>query len=320
VHHLRALFLGTAALLAQSPSTGRTESSGQAGPLFVVVLGVAQDAGVPHPGCDKACCAIRWNNPSQRRRVSSIGLVDSASGERWLFDATPDIAAQMHDLESLSTDPASPTRSLSGIFLTHAHVGHYSGLMYLGREGMSSNNMPVFAMPRMRSFLETNGPWSQLVSLKNIALRSLTADSTLRLNDRLAVTPIRVPHRDEFSETVGFHIQGPSRSAIYIPDIDKWERWEKRIEEIIARVDVALIDGTFFADGELPGRSMSEIPHPFIEESLRRFAALPESERRKIVFIHLNHTNPALDRASDARTQLLKQGFRVAEEGERFVL
>jgi pyrroloquinoline quinone biosynthesis protein B len=320
VRYLFTFFLGTASLLGQSPAVGRTQSIRQTGQPFIVVLGVAQDAGVPHPGCNRACCAKRWNNSSQRRRVCSIGLVDPTSGERWLFDATPDITSQMHELENLSGDFASPTKKMSGIFLTHAHVGHYSGLMYLGREGMSTHAVPVFAMPRMRSFLETNGPWSQLVALKNISLRSLAADSTIHLNERMLVTPIRVPHRDEFSETVGFYIQGPSKSALYIPDIDKWERWEKHIEEFIARVDVAFIDGTFFADAELPGRSVKEIPHPFIEESLKRFAALPPSERRKIVFIHLNHTNPALERKSKARGEIKNRGMLVAEEGKKFGL
>jgi pyrroloquinoline quinone biosynthesis protein B len=320
MRYLLAFFLGPALLLGKSPAVGRTQSIRQTRQPFIVVLGVAQDAGIPHPGCNKACCARRWDNPSQRKRVSSIGLIDPTSGERWLFDATLDLTTQMHDLESLSTDETSPPRTVSGIFLTHAHIGHYSGLMYLGREGLSSNNVPVFAMPRMKNFLETNGPWSQLVSLKNIRIHPLAADSTVRLNAQLRVTPIRVPHRDEFSETVGFRVQSNKKSLLYIPDIDKWERWDRNIEELIGSVDVALLDGTFFADGEISGRSMSEIPHPFIEESLKRFAALPPSERRKIVFIHLNHTNPALERKSKARREIERRGMRVAEEGERFGL
>ena len=70
-----------------------------------------------------------------------------------------------------------------------------------------------------------------------------------------------IPHRDEYSETVGFVIRGPDRSALFLPDIDKWDRWERKIADVLADADVAYLDGTFFADGELLGRDMSKIPH-----------------------------------------------------------
>ena len=65
---------------------------------------------------------------------------------------------------------------------------------------------------------------------------------------------------------------------------------------------------------------MSEVPHPFIAESLVRFATLPAKERRKIVFIHLNHTNPAATPGSSANRAIEKAGMRVAKERERHPL
>jgi len=76
---------------------------------------------------------------------------------------------------------------------------------------------------------------------------------------------------------------------------------ETRIETLIAKVDVAYLDGTFHADGEIPGRDMSAIPHPLITSSMKRFAALPPKQRGKVWFVHLNHTNPALDPEGEAR-------------------
>ena len=128
-----------------------------------------------------------------------------------------------------------------------------------------------------------------------------------------------VPHRDEYSETVGFRIRGPSRTIIYLPDIDKWERWELAIEDLMADADVAYLDGTFFAAEELPGRDMSEIPHPFIVESISRFKSLPAKERNKVRFIHANHTNP-IDPKSDASAAVTAAGHHVAKQGERFGL
>lgn len=282
---------------------------------YVVVLGIAQDAGIPQAGCRKDCCAGLQGGALAGELVVSLGIVDPASGERWLIEATPDLARQLAMLDGLAPDAESP--GLDGIFITHAHIGHYTGLMHLGREVMGARGTPVHAMPRFGEFLRTNGPWDQLVKLGNIEIRPMRADKPVRLNDRLSVTPFLVPHRDEYSETVGFRIDGPEQSVVFIPDIDKWERWDRRIEDVIAQCDVAYLDGTFFDGGELPGRDMSEIPHPFISESIDRFESLPAGERAKVRFIHLNHTNRARLRESDAAKRVRDAGMRVAVMGER---
>jgi pyrroloquinoline quinone biosynthesis protein B len=287
-------------------------------PPFIVVLGIAQDAGYPQAGCANECCAAAWRDASLRRSPVSLAIVDPESGERWLIECTPDFPQQLHALDEIAP-PENDTRGadLAGIFLTHAHIGHYAGLIHLGREVIGADHVPLHIMPRMKTFLETNGPWDQLVALGNIELREMTADEGVQLNERIAVTPFIVPHRDEYSETVGFRIDGPNRSILFIPDIDKWEKWDRRIEDVIAKVDVAYLDGTFYANGEIPGRDMAEIPHPFIEESLQRFSPLTGHERSKIRFIHLNHTNPALRAESAARSVIDANGMRVTEEGDR---
>lgn len=282
---------------------------------FLVVLGVAQDAGYPQAGCRKACCQNAFGDAAARRFAASVAVVDPVSGQRWLFDCTPDFREQLRLLDEV----AAPKKAaaIDGIFLTHAHVGHYSGLIHLGREVMGTQAVPVFTMPRMQKFLTNNGPWSQLVSLKNIELKPLADAKSVQLNDRISVTPLLVPHRDEFSETVGFVIKGPSRSVLFLPDIDKWGKWKTPIEQVISEVDVAYLDGTFFANGEIPGRDMSLIPHPFVTESLSRFAKLSESDRAKVRFIHLNHTNPALRADSPATRTIRSSGSDVAAQGER---
>lgn len=278
---------------------------------YVVILGIAQDGGYPQAGCNRPHCLPGWNDAAKRRQVASIAVVDPVSGEKWLIDATPDFPLQLRRLDELTN--ASP---LTGIFLTHAHIGHYTGLMHLGREVMGTRDIPVYAMPRMKSFVENNGPWSQLVELRNINLKPLQPNVRVRLNDRVSVTPIPVPHRDEFSETVAYLIQGPSRSVFYLPDIDKWDKWETPVESIIERVDVAYLDATFFDISELPGRDMSEIPHPFIVESIERFSGLPDEVRERVHFIHLNHSNPALWSDSQASRAVREAGMKIAEQGE----
>lgn len=235
-----------------------------------------------------------------------------------MFDATPDFKWQLHALDEIA--PVKERPGLDGIFLTHAHIGHYTGLMFLGHESLGARGVPVYVMPRMAKFLSDNGPWDQLVRYENVVLRFLAADSTVHLNERLSVTPIEVPHRQEYSEAVAYRIEGPTHSVLFVPDIDSWDAWDQagiRIEDALKSVDVAYVDGTFYANGEIPGRDMAGFPHPFITRSLTRLGSLPALERAKVRFIHLNHTNPALRHDSEARAAVEGAGFRVAEELER---
>jgi pyrroloquinoline quinone biosynthesis protein B len=247
--------------------------------------------------------------------VACLGLVDDASGRRYLIDATPDIVSQIESLND-GRAVANPRRPVDGILLTHAHVGHYTGLMYLGREALGAEGVPVHATPRMAAFLRENQPWKQLLTLGQIDVREMPPGIELALG-RFNVTPILVPHRDELSDTVGYRVRGASRSLLYIPDIDKWERWDRRIADEVAAVDVALLDGTFQDAAEVPGRSLAEIPHPLVGETMALLAA--PSLRGRVHFIHLNHTNPLLWDAG-ALAALEVRGFRRARDGDSFAL
>ena len=279
---------------------------------YVVILGIAQDGGAPHAACEKTCCIDKWHDHNLHNKVSSIGIVDPVSNEVWMIDATPDFAEQLHLLTN------NNKRELKGIFLTHAHIGHYTGLMHLGREVMGAKSTVVNVMPKMESFLRNNGPWSQLVDLKNISLSGLSNNKKVQLNSRLSIVPFKVPHRDEFSETVGYRIEGPSKSLVFIPDIDKWSKWQTDIIDIVENSDYSLLDGTFYDINELPGRDMSQIPHPFIVETMKLFKQ--SNKKDSIYFIHLNHTNPALDKSSNEFQNIIDNDFNIAQRGNKLNL
>jgi pyrroloquinoline quinone biosynthesis protein B len=298
---------------AQSKHRARATHRAQDSAVSLIILGTIQDGGSPHIGCTKACCKPLFEHPDANRRVVCLGLIDKPSGKTYLFEATPDIATQAKSLKAHA--PVGHGEMPDGIFLTHAHIGHYAGLMYLGKEAINANGVPVYAMPRMRAFLEQNGPWSQLVKQQNIALQDLTADREIRLSPTLSVRPITVPHRDEFSETVGYLITGAKKKVLFIPDIDKWEKWQTDIRAAIAGVDYAFIDGTFYDAAEISNRDISTIPHPFIIESMKRFADLPPTEKRKVWFIHFNHTNPLIRLDSKEYRQVVNSGYHVARMG-----
>ena len=281
---------------------------------YTLVLGIAQDAGYPQAGTKSS---LAWGDHRLRRLVSCLALIDPRSGGRWLIDATPDFKEQLHRLDVATPDSGMP--GLEGIFLTHAHIGHYTGLIHLSREAIGAHDLPVYAMPRMERFLRDNGPWEQLVTLRNIDIRPLRDQKPVALAPDISVTPFTVPHRDEYSETVGFRITGPSRALLYLPDINGWDVWEAagtRIEDVLQTVDIAYLDGTFLSPQELPGRDLSEIPHPIIVSSIERFAALPARARAKIRFIHINQSNPLIRDDNEAREYLRSVGFDVAREGE----
>ncbi len=274
------------------------------------ILGVVQDGGMPHLGNNKTCC----ENIKKDKYVTSLMLMNNENNESFLFDASPDINKQLNFMgDRIKKD-------LKGIFLTHAHIGHYTGLMYFGREALNSKLVNVYAMPRMKKFLEENGPWSQLVSLQNISIIELSNESKISIDSNVIVQPVEVPHRAEFSETVGYKIYGPNKTALFIPDIDKWYLWEKSILDEIKQVDYAIIDATFYDSKEVNYRDISEIPHPFVTESMDLFDSIDIKEKNKIYFIHLNHTNPLINKDSDQYKLVRNKGYNVAEEGMKLNL
>lgn len=297
-YFLFLIVLGLGRAMAQNP--------------YIQVLGVAQDGGFPQANCQKECCKAVFEGKTARQFVSCIAVVDPISKQQWLFDATPDFTQQLHLLNN-------PTPKNLGVFLTHAHIGHYTGIMYLGREAMGANQVKVYTMPKMKNFIEQNGPWSQLVTLRNIDLQPIKEDSVIVLNERISVQAFRVPHRDEFSETVGYKIITPNKSVVFIPDIDKWQKWNRSLAELVKSVDYAFLDGTFYKDGEI-NRPMSEVPHPFVTETMDLLKNLPAAQKTKVHFIHFNHTNPVMNAQSLENKEVKQKGFKVAFQGQKVEL
>ena len=296
-----------------SPPNGPMEAGPAASPL-AVLLGTAQDGGYPQAGCEAKCCSHAGSDKAGTVYPSCIALCDPASGSRWIIDCTPAFPSQLSLLDKIF-----PGKN-PGLILSHAHVGHYTGLVHLGNEIMGGRCVPVYVLPRMKAFLQSNEPWKELVDNKNIELRPMSAGEPFELEGGVRITPRLVPHRDEHSETACFQVDGPTTSLLWLPDIDSWEDLSPGIEDLLGEVDRAFLDGTFFGPGELPGRDMSAIPHPLILDSIGRFSNLSAEVRRKISFIHLNHTNPAIQPGSEEFQAVEQAGCSVARQGGRIEL
>ena len=287
-----------------------------AGPV-AVVLGTAQDGGLPHVACHCARCQAARREPALARRVASLGIVIPPRPRLYLIDATPDLPAQLESLAAYR--PAPPGRAdrapLDGLFLTHAHMGHILGLAYFGFEALHTSCLPVYGTDAVTRFVRDNGPWSLLVSRQEVALEPLAPGRAVDLGGGVSIAAEPVPHRDELSDTVAFRVRGPHATLYYVPDTDAWTRWEPPLVERLDGVDVALLDGTFYSAEELPGRTVAAIGHPFITATMDLLEDRVRSGKLKVYFIHLNHSNPAWDPDGAALREIRRRGFEVAEEG-----
>ena len=276
----------------------------------VTLLGVAQDGGRPQPGCIRQCC--QGLTEKDRRSPVSLGI-ETSKGMTLLVEATRDLGRQLRMIEKPGIDH---------LFLTHAHLGHVDGLGLFGRETMSARNIQLHCSPSMQALVEATPAWNQLLK-QNVF--EFSAFPRVEIDD-VVVEFIQVPHRAELSDMHAIIIRGETRSILFLPDHDTWDETLSAyrcnsVREFLEKfdIDVALLDGTFWSGGELKGRDMSVVPHPTVEESLRRLGHRRGGDP-EIFFIHLNHTNPLYNLDSDESKQLRESGWSIGFESQEFIL
>lgn len=285
--------------------------------VILSVLGTAQDGGLPHPNCFCENCKRALADAKFKRTASSLAIL-LPEEEKWhLVEATPDMREQVARFQLRY---GMESQLMSSIFLTHAHIGHYPGLMFLGKEAINSRKLPVMAGPKMKKLLEKDAPWSQLVKFENIDVQEMKERQPVRLSKEVTVTPILVPHRNEFSETYAFWIEGPNKKVLFIPDIDRWDEWDIDIYEAAKEADICLLDGTFHSPEDLAkiNRDFRQVPHPLMTETMERLQNL--TEETEIYFIHLNHSNPVLNKDGQLKKEMDEKGFHIADEEMEFKL
>ncbi|KDE61976.1 MBL fold metallo-hydrolase [Fusobacterium necrophorum] len=278
--------------------------------IVVEFLGIAQDAGIPQIGCTcKICSEI---NAGKRKAESpvALGITNKKTGRKFIIEATPDFSKQYNRFLNIEEK-----EQLSGIILTHAHIGHYTGLMFLGREALNTKKLKVFSSDKMEDFLKENAPWNQLIKLENIDIVNLIANKKIEIDEGLFITAIEVKHRNEYADTYGFLIEGDEK-IFFLPDIDSWNGFENELETLIKECKKVILDATFFIKeeiGNIRGRNINEIPHPTVLETIS-FVEARKLEPNKIIFTHFNHTNLLLH-DDKKRKEVLKRGFLISEEG-----
>jgi len=264
----------------------------------LLILGSGQDAGSPQVGTD--------GSTGLARSASSIAVISHA-GMVVLFDASPDIRLQ-YQLLAAHCGHAPP---LDGVFITHGHMGHYAGLLHFGKEGAATDGLPLFAPASVVMFLERNEPWASLMTEGHL-LPNAIDDATATI-ERIAVSAVRVPHRSEFTETVGYSIAIDEVPWVfYLPDIDGWDEWPEA-DEVFANHDVCLLDATFSSPDELPGRDIEAIRHPLVPDTIERFQHL--TREHTMILTHINHSNPLGVVGADVTDRAHALGFTIAYDG-----
>lgn len=269
--------------------------------MRVVIRGTAQDGGIPHLGCSCPVCGRARDHPTHTRYPTALTVTtDTGDPPGYLVDPTPELRFQL------------PGTGLDGVFITHGHYGHITGLLALGTEVLDTTHLPVYCTPQTREFITANEPFSLLIDRDQIAITAVRPGEPIRVLDG-TVTPVRVPHRTVTTDTIALELAGPRRRLLYATDFDDWT---PSLITAVETADIALLDGTFWDETELEPTRMAAVPHPPVTESIQVLA----DTNTTVYFTHHNHTNPLLTENSDARARLDEQGFRLAERGHTFHL
>ncbi len=269
-----------------------------------VVLGTAQDGGNPQLGSPGV---------GPPRMVASLAAL-ADDGTTLLIDVTPDVKAQLSGLASLPSHQRRDSPNIvDHIVLTHAHMGHYAGLVQFGKEAHNARGIKCWVTPSMAQFLRSNQPWRALEDGGHIEIQVTEPGKSFAPAPGLDLRLVQVPHRPDFTDAVGVSLN----EVLYLPDIDGWEQWGEA-EQVLARHRICLLDATFYDPAELPGRDISHISHPFVDDTVTRFSHLAAD--RRMILTHLNHSNPISDPESAEAESVRRAGFEVAADLMAFPL
>jgi pyrroloquinoline quinone biosynthesis protein B len=274
----------------------------------VTLLGIAQDGGRPQPLCQKPCCANVGLD--ERAFPTSMGIKFEDSSTH-LFDATRNLGDQLNIWQE---------NLPSHVWLTHAHFGHVDGLGLFGRETIGAKGIILHVSKQMQELIQATPQWAIMLEQGVFTLEVFATGEEISVESE-TIIPLLVPHRDELSDMHAFIIRGKEKSLLYLPDHDTWEETLslygcKLIREWFEKfnIDTAFIDGTFWSQHELSGRSQEEVPHPPVSQTIAHLGSRLPSDA-EVFFIHLNHTNPLYDKSSSAFKTVESMGWKIGVQG-----
>lgn len=290
--------------------------------ILIKVLGTAQDGGYPQPACSCPNCKAAIYDKSLIRLPASLAILDINNKKSYIIDPTPHFPEQLQSLNETAQKYNFPENHLHGVFLTHAHIGHYTGLIYFGKEAINYNKLNVYTTRLMKDFLLKNQPWQSLIENKNINITLFEFNKNIEKINNFLVKAIKVPHRAEYTDTASFLIKGKNKTLYYLPDIDSWGNFRKKFNKITSKSDFLLIDGTFFQYSELAkyrNRNIKNVPHPPIKKTINELKkGKLKLNNSKLFFTHFNHTNKALNPQLNNNSFFKNKNINILEENKIF--
>lgn len=294
--------------------------------MYIRILGSGAGGGFPQWNCScPNCKAVRAGTmKTSTRNQSSIAV--SSDGEHWaLFNASPDVRAQLESFPEIHPKNKVRGTGIEAIVLIDSQIDHVTGLLIL-REGDPLNiyctemvkqdlmtGFPIFTI--LQHFCGVNNHPIPLngdaFSIPNIDDLEFTA---LPLKSK---APPYSPHRDDPHEgdNIGMIIRQVStrKTTFYAPGLGVIE---PHVEQAMEEADCVLVDGTFWTNDELisvgrplQARKIGHLPQSG-EGGMIEF--LDKLDKPRKVLIHINNTNPILNEESKERDILIQHGIEVS--------
>ncbi len=295
------------------------------GRLTAIILGAAAGGGYPQWNCRCVVCRLAWDGDPRVRARTQASLAVSADGERWtLFNAAPDLRAQLAATPALHPRGDLRTTPIGAVVLTGGEIDQTAGLLNLReREPFS-----IYATAETLGALGDNPMFNALAP--DVVTRNAVPVGTPFVlpggtSAELFIAPGKVPlyleqgtpkTDEETGANVGVEIMAGDARLCFVPGA---ANVTPALKERLARADVVLFDGTLFRDDEMltsgtgskTGRRMGHMPIDGTDGSL---AALSGLGKRRI-YIHINNTNPILVEGSVERRKVEAAGWDVAADG-----
>ncbi|WP_290050204.1 pyrroloquinoline quinone biosynthesis protein PqqB [Amycolatopsis solani] len=288
--------------------------------MWFRVLGSAAGGGSPQWNCGCLVCTAVRAGAAPARTQSSVAV--SADRRRWfLLNASPDVRAQIEAFPALHPREgrASPVEA---VLLTDAELDHTLGLLLL-REARA---LVLYATPAVHKTLsDGSGVLRTLERYCPVDWRAVVPGTAIALADGLSCRAFDVPttKRDRFGSgtdhgrVVGYRLTGDGRTLVYLPGLPALTA---AVCAEIEGCDCLLIDGTCWRDDELArlglaAKTSREMGHLPLDGPDGTLARLPALDVRRVVFVHLNNTNPILLPGSPERRAVAASGMEVAMDG-----
>jgi len=306
--------------------------------MRITILGSAAGGGFPQWNCNcRNCDGVRSGVLRAKPRTQSSIFVRPDTGvDGILFNASPDILAQMRANPLLQPARAVRDTAIAAVVLIDGQVDHATGLLML-RERSEPLSLwgtdPVAedlgsGLPLLRVLdhycgvqrhrIALDGSTFQIPGVPGLTLRALPLTSK--------AAPYS-PHRDQPvpGDNIGVVIRDAERgsSVFYAPGLGVITA---PVFDAMAGSDCVLVDGTFWRDDEMrqlqlsrkSARDIGHLPQSGDGGMIEWLRKLPLATRRML--IHINNTNPILDEDSPERAALRGEQIEVCEDATTFVV